>query len=76
MMMKKLMIKTNTKKGFEIAEDGDSICLAYPNSKVRHSGRIKKQVCYTLDTTGDIGVVIDEEDHKDRKCGTGYADIS
>jgi len=49
-------IKTNTKKGFEIAEDGDSINLAVPDSKTRR-GRVGKKVAQTLDTACNQGTM-------------------
>jgi DNA (cytosine-5)-methyltransferase 1 len=41
------MVKANTKKGYEEAENGDSINFSYPNSKTRR-GRVGKQVAQTL----------------------------
>lgn len=38
-----ILIKTNTKLGYDIAELGDSVNLEYPNSTTRR-GRIGKQV--------------------------------
>jgi len=43
------MIKTNNKKGFEIAKPGDTINYAVPTSKTRR-GRVGKGVAQTLDT--------------------------
>lgn len=48
-------IKTATKKGYEEATDGDSVNLAYPESKTRR-GRVGKQVSQTLTTSDQIGV--------------------
>lgn len=42
-----IVIKSNTKKGYEKAEHGDSVNFAYPNSKTRR-GRVGKQVAQTL----------------------------
>jgi len=44
-----IKIKSNTKKGFEIAEEGDTINYSVPNSKTRR-GRVGKGVAQTLDT--------------------------
>ena len=43
----KVMVKEATKKGYAIAEEGDSINLEQPNSKTRR-GRVGKQVAQTL----------------------------
>lgn len=43
-------VKEATKKGFAIANLGDSINLSVPNSKTRR-GRVGKQVAQTLDTS-------------------------
>jgi len=52
-------IKSNTKNGFEIAEEGDSINYSVPNSKTRR-GRVGKGVAQTLDTACNQGVVTDK----------------
>ena len=57
--MPPLIIKSNTKKGFEIAEKGDSINYSVPNSKTRR-GRVGKGVAQTLDTACNQGVVTDK----------------
>ena len=44
-----LFVPANTKKGFEIAREGDSINLSIPNSKTRR-GRVGKGIAQTLDT--------------------------
>ena len=54
-----IKIKSNTKKGFEIAEEGDSINYSVPNSKTRR-GRVGKGVAQTLDTACNQGVVTDK----------------
>ena len=56
-----VIIKTNTKKGYQKASVGDSINLSYPNSKTRR-GRIGKGVAQTLDTHCEQGVVIDYDE--------------
>lgn len=50
------LIKTNTSKGFEIANEGDSINFSNPNSKTRR-GRVGKGVAQTLDTQANQGVI-------------------
>src|SRR5699024_78193 len=45
-----------TKKGYDIAVEGDSINLAVPNSKTRR-GRVGKGVANTLDTSCNQGVL-------------------
>ena len=50
-----VLIKTATKQGYEEATDGDSVNLAYPESKTRR-GRVGKQVAQTLTTSDQIGV--------------------
>lgn len=44
-----VQVKSGTKRGFEIAKEGDSINFERPNSKTR-KGRVGKQVAQTLDT--------------------------
>ena len=51
----KLPIKSFTKSGFQIAEPGDSIDLAYPNLNSRR-GRVGKQIAHTLTTSSTQGV--------------------
>ena len=45
-----ILIKSNTKKGYEEAEPGDSVNFAYPRSKTRR-GRVGKRVAQTLTTS-------------------------
>ena len=47
---KQIAIKEATKKGYAIAEEGDSINLEHPNSKTRR-GRVGKGVAQTLTTS-------------------------
>lgn len=42
-----ILVKANTKAGYEVAELGDTINLAYPNSTTRR-GRVGKRVEQTL----------------------------
>lgn len=52
----KIMIKNNTKQGYDTATDGDSVNLQQPNSETRR-GRVGHQVSQTLQTTNTMGVV-------------------
>jgi DNA (cytosine-5)-methyltransferase 1 len=49
-------VKNGTKKGYDEAKVGDSVNLAFPNSKTRR-GRVGKKVSQTLDTQGNMGTV-------------------
>jgi DNA (cytosine-5)-methyltransferase 1 len=42
-------VKESTKKGYAIAQEGDSIQLSYPNSKTRR-GRVGNQISHTIET--------------------------
>lgn len=53
-----ILIKTNTKLGYDIAELGDSVNLEYPNSTIRR-GRIGKQVAQTITTSPNQGAVVE-----------------
>lgn len=55
-----ILVRTNTKLGYDIAELGDSINLEYPNSTTRR-GRVGKQVAQTITTSPQIGAVIGGE---------------
>jgi DNA (cytosine-5)-methyltransferase 1 len=52
-----LLIKNATKQGYSEARLGDSVNLAYPDSKTRR-GRVGKAVAQTLDTHCEQGVVV------------------
>ena len=54
-----LLIKNATKKGYDIATNGDSVNLAYPNSTTRR-GRVGHQVSQTLQCNDNMGVVTKE----------------
>ncbi len=49
-------LKSNTKKGYELAKEGDSINYNNPNSKTRR-GRVGKAVSQTLDTAVNQAVI-------------------
>lgn len=51
-----IRVKNGTKSGFDIAEAGDGINLACPNSKTRR-GRVGKQCSQTLDTHCNMGTI-------------------
>ena len=53
----KILIKNATKKGYLIADDGDGIDTAYPDSKTRR-GRVQKNMAHTITTDDSKGVVI------------------
>ena len=50
-------IKSNTKRGYEVAKDGDGISLSRPTSTTRR-GRVGKSVAQTLDTSSSQGVLL------------------
>ena len=52
-----LKIKNATKKGYLIADDGDGIDTAYPESKTRR-GRVQKNMAHTITTDDSKAVVI------------------
>lgn len=54
-----ILIRNATKKGYQEAYEGDSVNLAYPTSKTRR-GRVGNQVSQTLQTSDNIGVVVDK----------------
>jgi len=54
-----LKIKNATKKGYLEAVAGDSVDLAYPNSKMRR-GRVQKGMIQTLTTSDNLGVVMND----------------
>ena len=53
----KILIKNATKKGYLIAEEGDGVDTAYPESKTRR-GRVQKNMAHTLTTDDSKGVVV------------------
>lgn len=54
---KQIMVREATKKGYAIAEEGDSINFAYPNSKSRR-GRVGKKIAQTLTTSVNQGTLV------------------
>lgn len=49
-------IKTANKKGYDLAQEGDSIDLAYPNSTTRR-GRVGHEVSKTLECSDSMGTL-------------------
>ena len=54
-----VIVPNATKRGYAEAYEGDSVDLAYPDSKTRR-GRVKEGVSGTLTTSDNMGVVIDD----------------
>lgn len=54
---KQILVKSNTKKGYDIATENDSINFSVPNSETRR-GRVGVGVAQTLDTQCNQGVII------------------
>ena len=50
-------VKNGTKKGYDVASEGDGINLAYPDSKTRR-GRVGKGCSQTLDCSGHMGTLM------------------
>lgn len=62
-----IAIKEATKKGYKVANEGDSVNLQYPRSETRR-GRVGKSVANTLEANGiNQGVVINPLKGKTRK---------
>lgn len=59
-------IKNATKTGYTMAEVGDGIDLAYPNSETRR-GRVQPQQSNTLTTNDNLGVSVDDQPIRIRK---------
>jgi DNA (cytosine-5)-methyltransferase 1 len=52
-------VKSATKEGYEIAQEGDSINFKNPNSKTRR-GRVGKQISQTVEAYNEVGVFTDK----------------
>ena len=68
-----VQVNSATKKGYEVATEGDSINLSQPNSETRR-GRVGKKVAQTLDTACNQAVITggkwnDFKDEKGNKKG-------
>ena len=55
---KQIFVKEATKKGYAIANPGDSVNISFPDSETRR-GRVGKQIANTLVTNEEQGVVTD-----------------
>lgn len=62
----KVAIKNATKQGYQMAEVGDGIDLAYPESETRR-GRVQSQRSNTLTTSDNLGVLVNGEPIRIRK---------
>ena len=62
----KIVIKNATKTGYQMAEIGDGIDLAYPNSETRR-GHVQPQQSNTLTTNDNLGVLVDDQPIRIRK---------
>jgi DNA (cytosine-5)-methyltransferase 1 len=67
----KIAVNSATKSGYEIAEVGDSIDIAYPNSNTRR-GRVGKGVSQTLLTSDQMAVL--EEQPRIAECIGGIGE--
>jgi len=68
-----LLIQANTKKGYDEANEGDSVNLSNPNSKTPR-GRVGKGIAQTLDTQSNQAVIVasrgrNPHNTKSRKSG-------
>ncbi|QDP63486.1 MAG: putative cytosine-specific methyltransferase [Prokaryotic dsDNA virus sp.] len=70
-----IRIKTNNKKGYEIAKPGDAINLSNPNSKTRR-GRVGKGIAQTLDTGCEQAVIGYSRDAKGKVTSYHTKDIA
>jgi DNA (cytosine-5)-methyltransferase 1 len=66
--MEGLKVKQATKKGYDVATEGDTINISHPNSKTRR-GRVGKQVAQTI-LTGQEQIVV--EGFQTDKDGAAY----
>jgi DNA (cytosine-5)-methyltransferase 1 len=56
-------VKQATKKGYEIANEGDCVDLSYPTSKTRR-GRVQHEIAQTITCNSDLWVVVEERKHE------------
>ena len=61
-----LKVKTNNRKGFDIARGGDGIDFSYPTSTTRR-GRVQHGLSHTLQREGKEVGVVDESGYRIRK---------
>src|SRR5699024_8992296 len=67
---KQIAVREATKKGYAIAEQGDSVNVTYPDSKTRR-GRVGKQVAQTL-RAGEVNQGVVMEDKNIRFTDDGF----
>ena len=67
---KQIAVREATKKGYAIAEQGDSVNVTYPDSKTRR-GRVGKQVAQTLQA-GEVNQGVVMEDKNIRFTDDGF----
>lgn len=71
-----LRIKSGTKRGYEIAHEGDCIDLERPASKTRR-GRVGEGIAQTLMARSTLGVVVlaKKKESKDVQCIGGFGNL-
>ena len=62
----KILIKNATRKGYLIANDGDGIDTAYPDSKTRR-GRVQKNMAHTITTVQKDNYAVELPEYRIRK---------
>lgn len=62
---RKVLIKDNTKMGYQVGEDGDGIDLGLNRSN--HRGTVKKGISHTIKAECDAGVLEIEQSDSDRR---------
>src|SRR5699024_7589411 len=74
---KQIAIREATKKGYTVAEPGDSVNISFPDSETRR-GRVGKQTANTLLTGEEQGVVLGVGHHpfSKKREFNGYGDLS
>ena len=72
-----IAIREATKKGYTVAEPGDSVNISFPDSETRR-GRVGKQTANTLLTGEEQGVVLGVGHHpfSKKREFNGYGDLS
>ena len=63
-------VKSATKEGYEIAQEGDSINFKNPNSKTRR-GRVGKQIRQTIEANNEVGVFRNVPEISPTLCAEG-----
>lgn len=72
-----IAVKEATKKGYKVAESGDSVNISFPDSETRR-GRVGKQIANTLLTGEEQAVVLGVGHHplSKKREFNGYGDLS